>query len=235
MGWWRFSRRRRGRWASRRSGQITARIAELGPWFGEGPRPEFRAALRDELMRRFAEQAAARASRPAAPAPAGAPPVRRRPVLVRMLPSLVFSALLVLMFSTGVRTYHSVPGEPLYPLKRMAECTVLSFAHDDDERAQREMTVARRRAAETASLVRRTPARDSQRLIGETLDDMEVTTRAALTHVARKGSAASTEVRRFAREQRNVVEPLLPKLDRENQARARKYLIYIETFTSSGP
>ncbi|WP_432928837.1 DUF5667 domain-containing protein [Microbispora sp. CA-135349] len=235
MGWWRPSRRAGGRSAARTRG-VAARVGGLRSLLGGGPRPEFRERLRADLMRAHAaERAAGRhaAGKHAAP-PAAAPtrPRPRRSLLVRLCPLLVFCVLLAGMFGAGVRVYHSVPGEALYPLKRLAESTVLDLAYDDEELAKRQMVAARQRAAETASLVGAS-APDRGRLIAQTLDDMETTTRAALSRVARPGRA-SGEAREFAREQRNLVEPLLPKLDRENRDKANQYLSYIESFTGSG-
>ncbi|MBE3008682.1 hypothetical protein IL992_05695 [Microbispora sp. NEAU-D428] len=250
MGWWRPSRRAGGRSAARnrrvaghrfllrgrsaaRDRGVAARVTGLRSLLGGGPRPEFRERLRAELMRAYAaERAAGRHAAGKHAAPPAIPPRPRRSLLVRLRPLLVFCVLLAGMFGTGVRTYHSVPGEVLYPLKRLAESTVLDLAYDEEELAQRQMVAARERAAETATLVD-TSTPERRRLIGQTLDDMETTTRAALSRVARQGRTGG-EAREFAREQRNLVEPLLPKLDRENRDKANQYLSYIDSFTGSG-
>ncbi|NJP25472.1 hypothetical protein FLW53_14965 [Microbispora sp. SCL1-1] len=252
MGWWRPSRRAGGRSSarsrrraghrflsrlrpSRRTRGVVARVAGLRSLLSGGPRPEFREKLRADLMRAHAaERAAGRhaAGKHAAPPAASPGPRPRRSLLVRLRPVLVFCVLLAAMFGTGVRTYHAVPGEALYPLKRMAESTVLRLAYDEEELTQRQMVAARHRAAETASLVD-AASPERRRLIGQTLDDLETTTRAALSRVVREGHADGA-ARKFAREQRNLVEPLLPKLDGENRDKANQYLIYIESFTGSG-
>lgn len=254
MGWWRPSRRTHGGRAARTRGvfglralpgrrsaartrRVAAHVAGLRSLLG-GPAPEFRERLRTELMRAYAaERSAGRHA--AAPAAGPARPRPRPSLLVRLRPLLVFCVLLAAMFGTGVRTYHSMPGDVLYPLKRMAEATVLRLAYNDEELAEREMVAARLRAAETVSLVEAS-APDRRRLIGQTLDDMASTTRAALTRVARR-EPASRKARDFAREQRNLVEPLLPKLDRENRDKVNhylsyvnQYLSYVDSFTGSG-
>ncbi|WP_203881797.1 DUF5667 domain-containing protein [Planotetraspora kaengkrachanensis] len=226
MSCWRASRRLRGRTA--RDGQVTTRLAELSA-FLSGPSPEFRAGLRAELLRTHVEERV-----PASAPPAERPRVRRRSLFVRVRPALVFGVLLIGMFCTGVGTYHSVPGEPLYPLKRAAESTLLSMT-SGEERTHRELGAARLRAAETASLAGySTPDPGRDELIERTLEDMESTTRAALGRVERHGKAVSTEARRFAREQRDAVESLLPKLDAANRKKASKYLRYIDMFAFSG-
>ncbi|MCT9932078.1 DUF5667 domain-containing protein [Planotetraspora sp. A-T 1434] len=223
MGWWRPSRRLCDWWATRTTGHVTARLRTLGG----SPSPEFRARLREELLRAHAAERV-----PAGEPPARRPEIRRRSLLVRLRPAIVFAVLLAGMYATGIRTYHSVPGDVLYPLKRTAESTLLSLATDDQERAEREMIAARLRAAETASLVGY-PAPDRDRLIEQTLDDMETTTRAALSRVQHHGQI-NRAARSFAQQQRTMVEPLLPKLDDENRDKANKYLSYIDTFTASG-
>ncbi|GAA4589572.1 hypothetical protein GCM10023194_44160 [Planotetraspora phitsanulokensis] len=225
MSCWRASRRLRGRKA--RGGEVPARLAELSV-FLSGPSPEFRASLREELLRTHVEERV-----PASEPPAERPRVRRRSLFTRVRPGLVFGVLLIAMYGTGIRTYHSVPGEPLYPLKRAAESTLLSMA-SDEERAHREMGAARLRAAETASLAGySTPDPGRDELIKRTLEDMESKTRAALGLVKRHGEATSTEAQRFAREQRDAVESLIPKLDGANRKKARKYLKYIDMFAFS--
>lgn len=239
MGWRRPSHRACGRSASHTC-RVAARVAGLRSLASGGPRPEFRERLRADLMRAYAaERAAGRhaAGRHAAPPAAPPRPRPRRSLFVRLRPLMVFCVLLAAMFGTGVRIYHAVPGDMLYPMKRMAESTVLDLAYGEEELAKREMVAARQRAAETASLVSAS-APDRRRLIGQTLDDMESKTRAALSRVARQeedDGEARKEARKFAREQRNLVEPLLPKLDGENRDKANQYLIYIESFTGSGP
>ncbi|GII30722.1 DUF5667 domain-containing protein [Planotetraspora mira] len=226
MSCWRASRRLRGR--TTRGGQVVARLSELSG-FLSGPSPEFRAGLREELLRTHAAERV-----PASEPPAQRPQVRRRSLFARFRPALVFGVLLIGMYGTGIRTYHSVPGEPLYPLKRAAESTLLSMA-SGEERAQREMGAARLRAAETASLAAySTPDPSRDELIERTLEDMESKTRAALGRVERHGQDASTEARRFAREQRDAVESLLPKLDAANRKKANKYLKYIDMFMVPG-
>ncbi|WP_327049182.1 DUF5667 domain-containing protein [Microbispora sp. NBC_01189] len=232
MAWWRPSRRKGGRSAAR-ARRIAARMTALRSRVNGGPSPDFRESLRADLMRAHAAERAA--GRHAAPPAAHSGSRRSRPrrsLLVRLRPVLVFGAALAGMFATGVHTYHTVPGQVLYPLKRLAESTVLVLAYDERDRAEREMAAARLRAAEAASLIGEA-APDRRRLIAQALDDMETKTRAALTRVARR-DRTDGEARRFARQQHTMVEPMLPKLDGENRDKAAQYLHYIDTFTASG-
>ena len=72
------------------------------------------------------------------------------------------------------------------------------------------------------------PARE--KLLEKTIDDMASTTRSAIRTLTRaKGDAATdAKLRRFAAEQRNVVEPLIPALNGSSQEKASAYLHLID-------
>ncbi|MBO3745745.1 hypothetical protein J5X84_06645 [Streptosporangiaceae bacterium NEAU-GS5] len=205
----------------RRTDAVLARLAKMG-WDVASPRPEFRSRLRADLLRVHEDEKVA-----AGVPPQQRPEVRRpRPMIVRLRPVLIFAGLLGVMFVTGMRTYASVPGDLLYPVKRAAESTVLRLSVDGEDLGEREMKAARIRLAEVAALVgSSSPDRDT--LLHTTLEDVASSTKAALRHV-RKHEAA----RRFAREQHNLVEPLLPKLDEQNRDQAEAILSIVDTFTS---
>ncbi len=226
MGWWRLPR-------MRRAARVAARLEELGRreaagHEGAGPRAEFREGLRAELLRTHQEERAA----PRRPGPAHARPrIRRIPLLVRLRPWLALGAMVTATMSVAAVTYSSGPGEVLYPLKRAAESTLLTLTRGEAERADRQMTVARSRAAEAAELLKAaTP--DRAELIEQTLEDMDSTTRLALEKV-KQPTKPPAKVRRFAREQKKVVEKMVPKLDAENREIATEYLSLIDGY--AGP
>ncbi|SDG43675.1 hypothetical protein SAMN05421505_104143 [Sinosporangium album] len=133
---------------------------------------------------------------------------------------------------SGFAAYGSVPGDVLYPLKRAAENTLLNLSTSDVERAQRELVSARTRAEEVAALLG-SPERGN--LVGTTLKDMEVTTRLAidtLSRVRHRGSGERADLQRFAKEQRNMVEPMLRQMDAETQRQANGYLNLIDGLAS---
>ncbi|WP_061300471.1 DUF5667 domain-containing protein [Herbidospora cretacea] len=225
MGWWGHSR-------ARRAARVTARLDELGQFHDHpadsGPRAEFREGLRAELLRTHQEERAA----PRRPGPAHARPrIRRIPLLVRLRPWLALGGMVAATVSVAVVTYSTVPGELLYPLKRAAESTLLTLTTSDAERTDRQMTVARSRASEAAELLKAaTP--DSEELLGQTLEDMESTTRAALERV-KQPTKPPAKVRRFAREQKKVVEKMVPKLGAENREIANQYLSLISGYAGA--
>ncbi|MBG0813973.1 DUF5667 domain-containing protein [Planomonospora sp. ID82291] len=230
MGKWlpRISRRSRVRARHRVSG-LGARMP------GAAPRPEFRAELRDRLVR-------AAPGRDPLPEPV---PVRRarrarRARRVRLLPQLLSGALAVGMVATGLSTYGSVPGDTFYPLKRAAENTLLRLSTDDAERADRGLQSASTRADEVEALLG-SAAQGGENLVGQTLQAMEDTTRSAvtsLTRVRRRDTEGAQEVtghlERFVRKQRDQIEGMLPKMDEEDQRRASGYLNYIEGLAPPG-
>ncbi|WP_141703513.1 DUF5667 domain-containing protein [Planobispora rosea] len=189
------------------------------------PRPEFRDELRERLMSTARE----------APLPAEEVPVPRRPRSRRrprfpLLPQFLSAGLVVIMVATGMATYESVPGDILYPLKRAAENTLLRMSADDAERADRELRSASVRAREVEELLG-SAAQGGSDLVGETLKEMEDTTRSAitsLTRVERRDAKTTGTIRRFVQEQRHQIEEMIPKMDEEDQRRASGYLDYIQ-------
>ncbi|WP_248962259.1 DUF5667 domain-containing protein [Sphaerisporangium perillae] len=229
MGMWVPTRWLLRRWDSvtRRHPQphFVARLHEIGAEPAHGPRPDFRTRLREELL-------AAHATAAADPGPETGRHRRHSPFLVRMRPGALIVAMAGLMVFSGVQTYASVPGDHLYPIKRAAEATMLSLSTDDVERAQRELTAAHSRATEAAALLGYPDSR-RERLIGPTLDEMTSTTRSALSelgHVKRQGTHTPA-LKRFTKEQRDVVEPMIPQLGGDDRMKASAYLDMIDDLT----
>ncbi|MEV7966649.1 DUF5667 domain-containing protein [Sphaerisporangium sp. NPDC088356] len=221
------------RWLLRRWAAVTrrephthfvSRLNEIGSEPAHGPRPDFRARLRGELLTAHATGPDT-TSEPARHR-------RRTPLLVRLRPGALIVTVTGLMLFTGVETYGSVPGDRLYPIKRAAEATLLSVTTDDVERAQRELSAAHSRATEAAALLGYPDSRRAQ-LIGPTLDEMTTTTRSALSalgHVKRPGTHTPT-LKRFTEEQRDVVEPMIPQLGDDDRMKASAYLDMIDDLT----
>ncbi|WP_133061868.1 DUF5667 domain-containing protein [Streptosporangium minutum] len=222
-----------GKWLpgiSRRSqARIQNRVSRLGARMGGGPRPEFRSELRTRLVNTSRpEEASAERAAPARPRP--------RPGLLAQFLSLSLAATVVI---AGLATYRSMPGDTLYPLKRAAESTLFHLSTDDAERAGRSLDYAETRAHEVEELLG--SSRRPNRLIKETLQDMEDTTRSAITSLTRvrrhdaKSEAKSTgQLKRFVQKQRNQIEGMLPKMDVEERRRAHGYLNYIEGLAPPG-
>ncbi|WP_344971158.1 DUF5667 domain-containing protein [Streptosporangium fragile] len=185
-----------------------------------GPRPEFRARLREQLM----QEAAA----PVATLPEPPPARSRRRRRASLFPHLLSAVLVASMIVSGVWTYQAMPGDTFYPLKRAAESTLFHLSTDDAQRAGRSFGYAETRAHEVEQLLGSGGRED---MIGETLQDMEDTTRSAVTSLARvrrRDAASTKQLKRFVQKQRHQIAGMIPKMDAEDQRRANGYLNYIE-------
>lgn len=158
-----------------------------------GPRPEFRAALRQRLVAVAAVQAAN-------------PVVERPLVRVRAASSTwkvqrrlaavgAGAAVVTAIAGVGVGASRSLPGEPFYGVKRATEDIQLATTFGTEDRGKRHLQFARVRLAEVSSLAGHTAAlgqmygdrnyagaaavdRATSQLITDTLRDMDVETRA---------------------------------------------------------
>ncbi len=197
--------------------RIIARLADIGSRLGAQPRQEFRTRLRESLLsaHESGRPATGRHARPAVPPP---PPIRAS-LLVRLRPAVLVLALVAVMLLTSWGTHRAVPGDMLYPLKRGAESALVGLTMDETSRAERELVTARNRAAEAAALAEDPKAK---KLLEATIDDMASSTRSALstlTRVKPRNTGDNGKIRRFATEQRNVVEPILPSLKGSSKER----------------
>ncbi|MEV0145103.1 MULTISPECIES: DUF5667 domain-containing protein [unclassified Nonomuraea] len=211
---------------SRRSRErVLGHLTELRELpLGGGPSDEFRHRLRDELL-------AARASAPATGAPAGAQrhaqgsgSARRRRRARPWLSQLATLSLAAGMMLSAFSTYRSVPGDTLYPLKRAAESTLVRLSGDDVERAERELDSAKARAEEVSELLG-SSADDA--LVTRALRDMEESTRSGISRLERV-RPRSPKIKTFAKDQRDMVEPMLEHMADDDHDKATGYLDYIE-------
>ncbi|MEU8200774.1 DUF5667 domain-containing protein [Streptosporangium sp. NPDC049046] len=186
-----------------------------------GPRPEFNARLREQLTRPpQAEDTPER--RPTGPRHS------RRRSRAGLFPQLLSTALVVAMVASVIGTYRSMPGDTFYPLKRAAENTLFHLSSDDAERADRSFGYAETRAREVKELL---GSGEGEKVIGETLQAMEDTTRSAVTslrQIRRRDSTRARELKRFVQKQRTQITGMIPKMGAENQRKAHVYLNYIE-------
>ncbi|WP_188188609.1 DUF5667 domain-containing protein [Nonomuraea sp. SYSU D8015] len=206
--------------ARRRRERVLEHLTELRRLpIGGAPEPAFRARLRAELLSGALAEAAEEPASPAAPRHARRRPARRRPLLSHLATFGLAGAMMVAAFAT----YQSVPGDSLYPLKRAAESTLVRLSADDAARGERELNSAKTRAKEVASLL---GSSDDGPLVSKTLTEMEASTRSGIRRLER-AEPRSPKIKKFARDQKKVVQPIVPRLDQEQQAKAESYLSYI--------
>ncbi|MEO3869673.1 DUF5667 domain-containing protein [Nonomuraea sp. B12E4] len=204
--------------ASRRRERVLEHLAELGRLpLGADPGPAFRARLRAQLL---SGELTDEPVRPAAQRPRHRRPVRRRPPLSQLATLGLAAAMMVSSFAT----YQAVPGDSLYPLKRAAESTLVHLSTDDAERGRRELDSAKTRAKEVASLL---GSSIDGPLVSKTLKDMEESTRAGISRLERV-EPRSPKIKKFARDQKEVVGPMLTQLNEAEAVQAEGYLDYIE-------
>ncbi|RBQ21708.1 hypothetical protein DP939_03125 [Spongiactinospora rosea] len=225
-------------------------MSKIGIQEEAGPRAEFRAKLREDLLTTYADDAACPLPEPAetiAPTTGQADIVRGRPRRPRrrrragraggrsrgyrrvaVLSQLAVVGVAFTLTVTGLVAYRAVPGDTLYPLKRAVESTMVGLSTDERERAQRKLRAAEERAAEVASLLG-TPGRVD--LVKKTIRDMDRATRSAvceLDRVRREEAKEEPTLRRFAEKQHRVVDPMLQRMDAQTQRQASGYLDYID-------
>ena len=108
-------------------------------------RAEFRTELRGRLMQEAVVSLAPRAS--------------RAPWFAMLRPVLAAAAILAFVFVGATSAAaSSLPGDPLYAVKRVTEDVQLAFTSDDVSRMELLSTFADRRLAELAEVARRRPA-----------------------------------------------------------------------------
>ncbi|MBT2231846.1 DUF5667 domain-containing protein [Nonomuraea sp. NEAU-A123] len=186
---------------------------------GGGPAAAFRERLRAELLS-------------AHPALLSADPVRRPARRSRRRPARRLSwlsqvatfGLTAAMMLSAFATYQALPGDTLYPLKRAAESTLVRLSTDDVQRAERELISAKTRASEVDRLL---GSSGDGPLVTKTLTEMEESTRSGISRLER-AEPRSPKINRFARDQKNMVEPMLERMDGDQQDKATGYLDYID-------
>lgn len=185
---------------------------------GGGPAAAFRERLRAELLSAHPALLSADPVRPARRS-------RRRPARrLSWLSQVATFGLTAAMMLSAFATYQALPGDTLYPLKRAAESTLVRLSTDDVQRAERELISAKTRASEVDRLL---GSSGDGPLVTKTLTEMEESTRSGISRLER-AEPRSPKINRFARDQKNMVEPMLERMDGDQQDKATGYLDYID-------
>ncbi|WP_283139191.1 DUF5667 domain-containing protein [Rhizohabitans arisaemae] len=215
---------------ARRSDMVFHALGTATRYSGGGPRPEFRERLRSDLL------AADRSGPEPSPVEPPRKPYRRLSVL---RPVGIFASTLVLLLTMSLVTAQSIPGEPLYGLKRAAERTMVDLSTTDGERAYRELRSAKARAVEVRDLVMtRMEGRDQLIVVAFREMDLETRTAAAIlrqAHLEQHDPVAIEALSTFAVEQEALLLPLLPDLPEDAREPANQYLRLIGGMTPPNP
>lgn len=189
----------------------------------EGPRPEFRTALRQRLVAVATVQgvgAPAESSISRARAATGSWRFQRR------LTALAAGAAVVTGVSgVALGASRSLPGDPLYGMKRAAESAQLAGTTGTEARGKRHLEFARTRLGEVQDLA----GDGSPKVLVNTLHDMDVETRDGANDLfaAYRDSGSAEPLRaldRFTHEQYSQLQALLPQLPATVQPSARSSL-----------
>lgn len=234
---------------------IATRLRTLAPALDAGPRPEFRAALRQRLVAVATVQASATAL-PAPAQPAARPRVaeaalswsRTRAAQRRIGVTAGAMASVVALTGVGVAATRSLPGQPFYAVKRATEGLQLDLAGNDTDRGTKHLEFAATRLREVRALAHHddalslgsgTPSAAGAALSGataeriaDTLADFNRETRAGnalLTQVFRKtGKPAPLRIlTTFSEQQRSRLSALLPSLPAAAEPQARTALALV--------
>jgi hypothetical protein len=224
-----------------------------------GPTPDFRSTLRQRLVAVAAVQGVGEVSLPAAVrAPAATPSLPRRinewaegwRVRPRFIAATAAASAVVLVGGVGLAGSRSLPGQPLYGVKRGTERVQLAMAGSTEAKGERHLQFARTRLHEVAAMVKSPEAISvrpahgplvasgalggslSARVIS-TLHDMDAETTAGTkdltTAFARSHDSHPLNVlATFAAKQQNSLNAVLPALPADAAARAAASLALIQ-------
>lgn len=204
--------------------QLTERLAALP----RVPLPAAGAAVRAGIL----TAAAAQASAPAAASLA--PPAR--PAAVPRLTSLTHSALApvatgvlataVAVAGIGTLTGQSLPGQPLYGLKKAVEALQVDLAGGAVAQAQERLSVAATRLQELAGLAH---AHAGAAAMETALTGWSEEVRGAITPLLSAGVAARADLANQLSAQQRLIRSLLPSLPAAARPAARQALSLVST------
>jgi Domain of unknown function (DUF5667) len=141
------------------------------------------------------------------------------------------AATLLAIASGGVlASSDSLPGDTLYPVKRVAEDAGLALTFDDASRARRHLEIAATRLSEVEQLARNTQSVPSPEVFTSAMDDFDTATNEGsqlLLSAAEKdqGGTATEDLHKWATEQSDKLIELEPALPAAADADASKELL----------
>jgi hypothetical protein len=158
------------------------------------------------------------------PAPAG---LRGRVVFVG---AAAAAALLAIASGGVLASSNALPGDTLYPVKRVAESAGLALTFDDASRARRHLELAATRLSEVEQLAHDTQAAPPPEVFTSTMDDFDSATTEGsqlLLSAAEneQGGTAAQDLHKWATEQSDRLAELEPELPPAADADASKDLL----------
>jgi uncharacterized protein DUF5667 len=162
--------------------------------------------------------------RPRRSAPAG---LRGRVVFV----GAAAAAALLAIASGGVLvSSDALPGDTLYPVKRVAESAGLALTFDDASRARRHLEIAATRLSEVEQLAHNSQSAPSPEVFTSAMDDFDTATNEGSQLLlsaaeADKGGTAADDLHKWATEQSDKLTELEPELPDAADADTSKELL----------
>ena len=141
------------------------------------------------------------------------------------------AAVLLAIASGGVLvSSDALPGDTLYPVKRVAESAGLALTFDDASRARRHLEMAATRLSEVEQLARNSQSAPAPEVFTTAMDDFDTATNEGsqlLLSAAEqdKGSTAAEDLHKWATEQSDKLTELEPALPPAADADASKELL----------
>lgn len=179
------------------------------------PRAEFRAELRDRLLREAAESSLTPAETPATPSWVERLRVRLAEVWHSgaVATASIVGAVAVLGVGIVAVSEHAQPGDLLYGVKQASEQVRLTLATDEAERGQLHLRLAERRLEEVSTGARSEP--NSELIDGLARMDRHTTIGGSILldiYHDQGETAAARDLRAFTERQRERLEATLPEL-----------------------
>ena len=141
----------------------------------------------------------------------------------------VAGSLLILVslgIGTAVSALQSVPGQPIYPLKKIVENIQLKLTSDPSARANLQIQFATNRLNELSTVIEKNQAgeistEEAQKIVASTVKDLQQTTAAALSTTSASNTnpkvSTLTKLVDLSNKQQAVLQPLLSAATVKNE------------------
>lgn len=140
------------------------------------------------------------------------------------------AALLAIASGGVLASSNALPGDTLYPVKRVAESAGLALTFDEASRARRHLEIAATRLSEVEQLAHDSQAAPSPEVFTEAMDDFDSATNEGSqlllsTAATDNGGTAAEDLHKWATEQSNRLAELEPELPPSADADTSKQLL----------
>src|SRR5690606_6387898 len=138
------------------------------------------------------------------------------------------AAMLAIASGGVLASSNALPGDTLYPVKRVAESAGVALTFDEESRARRHLQIAATRLSEVEQLARNAERPPAPEVFTSAMDDFDEATNEGsqlLLSAAEQDQAAAEDLRRWAAEQSDKLEKLEPELPPSADADTSRQLL----------